>query len=118
MTLIGWFIVALGFLGLLLSWGMDLPHGIIDLMLAALTILAGILVIQQSVVALQEYVSVPFPAREPLVEPVQSILSIMEDIRRGGWRDASSGIGKLEAIAGANGMSDREGTVSQIFQEQ
>ncbi len=118
MTVVGWFVVAMGFVGLLLAWSLDLPHGFIDLVLALLAMLSGILVVQQSVAALQEYVSIPFSHRQPAAEPVLAILVIMDEIRRGGWREAAAGISKMEAIAGQYGFADRSEHVSQIFQER
>lgn len=118
MSVVGWFIVAVGFVALILAWGLDLPHGFIDMVLALLAMLAGILVVQQSVAALQEYVSVPFSHRQPAAEPVLAILAIMDEIRRGGWREATAGIGKVEAIAGQYGFADHSEHVSQIFQEK
>jgi len=118
MTVVGWFVVAMGFIGLVLAWSLDLPHGFVDMVLALLAILAGILVVQQSVVALQEYVSVPFFHGQSPVEPVVAILAIMDEIRRGGWREASAGIGRVEAIAAQYGFGDHSEQVSQIFQER
>ena len=49
MIMLGWIIVFAGFTSLFLGWTLGLPHGLIDLSLSVLLILAGILVVQQSI---------------------------------------------------------------------
>jgi len=116
MIMLGWIIVFAGFGSLFLGWTLGLPHGLIDLSLSVLLILAGILVVQQSIAALQEYVSVAF--RPGQHDALAEIHSIMEEIRRGGWREATGGIRKVEDIAAKHELqvADRTGS-SQFFQE-
>lgn len=63
MTILGWIIAALGLATVPLSWRLGTPHGLMDTLLTAGTVVAGLAVVQQSVAALSSYLHVPFGDR-------------------------------------------------------
>jgi hypothetical protein len=103
-TLLGWLIVLLGAVAIPLGWEFGRNHGLIDLVLSVCTIVAGLTVVQLSVVSLGDYVSIPFPQERKangaddehpgLVE----IKQLMNEIDEGGWQEAYAGIGKIRQL--------------------
>ena len=108
MTILGWVIVSLGFASVPLSWRLGTPHGLVDTMLSAGTVVAGLAVVQQSIAALSSYLHVPFserPERTAVPHPaVQQLEELMRDIDDGGWQEAYAAIEKLEQMQDAYGL--------------
>ncbi|MDH4070709.1 MAG: hypothetical protein OEV30_09805 [Ignavibacteria bacterium] len=113
MTLFGWIIVFAGFGSLFLGWRLGLPHGLIDLLLSAGTIAAGLLVVQQAVVSLEEYIAVPFGVNRVSHPAFDEIGTLMSDMARGGWREARRGAAELERIAARYGLTADVSTTQQ-----
>jgi hypothetical protein len=100
----GWAITALGALGFLGSFpGME--RG--DLLVVAIplvTMAAGILIVHVSIIALESYVTTPYPMPDPgeIGEPLGQILpacrEIMTEVAEGGWKEAFEAIGRLSAL--------------------
>ena len=119
MTTLGWVIVLAGFVSLFIGWNLGFPHGLIDLALSSLSILSGILVVQQAVAALQEFVSIPYPSQQSEHAALTEVRKLMEDIQRGGWREARGATGQLEKLADKHKISGPLSTdLSQPFQER
>lgn len=103
-TLVGWIVVALGVASVPLGWEWGRPHGLLDLALGALTIVAGLTLVQQSVVYLESYLNVPFPLPPANSEEsgntlvLAEIRELMNDIDTGGWQEAYAGISRLREI--------------------
>jgi hypothetical protein len=96
LTVVGWAITALGFIGVLLLWKTDLPHGMLDLLPGVAAFVAGILVVQINVTALQSYVQVPFPPGERPAEKVLELRRWMQEVADGDWRDACAVLRRLD----------------------
>jgi hypothetical protein len=105
MTFLGWLIVAVGFISILLGWKLGFPHGLIDISLSVVTILAGILVVQQAVTALDAYIDVPFRKSETLNPHLVEIHDLMTSVNGGGWWEANAAIRTLETMAEKLGES-------------
>lgn len=113
MTSIGWIIVFAGIGSLFLGWRLGLPHGLIDLLLSAGTICAGLLVVHQAVVSLEEYIAVPFGAGRVAHPAFDEIETLMGEMRRGGWKEARRGAAELERIATRYGLTADHTSVKQ-----
>ncbi len=108
MTVVGWIIVAIGLASVPLSWRLGTPHGLVDTLLSAGTVIAGIVVVQQNVASLAAYLHVPFRERPGGTTPpppaIQYIEELMHDIDEGGWQDAYAAIEKLEQMQDSYGL--------------
>ncbi len=108
MTILGWVIVVLGLASVPLSWRLGTPHGLVDTLLSAGTVVAGLAVVQQSVTSLASYLHVPFSERPgertDLHPAIRYIQEIMQDIDQGGWQDAYAAIEKLERMQDSHGL--------------
>jgi len=108
MTILGWVIVLLGLATVPLSWRLGTPHGLVDTLLSAGTVIAGLAVVHQSVAALGSYLHVPFSERPgstaDLPPAILYIEELMRDIDEGGWQDAYAAIGKLELMQDSHSL--------------
>ena len=112
-TVIGWAVTAAGMAGFIASWGIPGARGVLDVMLAVATVLAGLTAVQVSVMSLQSYVSVRFP---PLPEgtaeaeraALEALEPIMAEVRDGGWQDAFHAIGAVRGIGERWGLPQPE----------
>lgn len=108
MTILGWVIVALGLASVPLSWQSGTSHGLIDTLLSAGTVIAGLAIVQQSVTALSSYLQVPFSERQgeaPELHPaIRYLEELMRDVDEGGWQDAYAAIEKLERMQESYGL--------------
>lgn len=112
-TVIGWGVTAAGMAGFIASWGIPGARGLLDAALAVATVLAGLTVVQVSVMSLQSYVSVRFP---PLPEGVpeaeraalEALEPVMAEVRDGGWQDAFHAIGEVRGIGERWGLPQPE----------
>jgi len=102
LTALGWGITAIGALCLLLFWRSPLPHGGFDLLMATGTFVAGLIIVQTNLAALQSYVTVRFPDRPDGIPPEQIVMlrEWMREVAEGGWRDAYAVLRRLEAMKG------------------
>lgn len=111
MTVLGWAVVAAGFLSLMIGWREGTPHGLFDLVLSALAIAAGIGLVQQSVMSLEGYVrskdilfaAVAAAERRPATN---EMLALMDDVESGGWQEAYGALGKLRTLGAAHGLPE------------
>lgn len=114
MTILGWTIVLVGVAGIPLGWEFGRWHGLIDLMLCCGTIIAGLALVQQSVVSLDAYIKLPFwssshengAATDSAA--ADEIKQLLKDVDEGGWQDAYSAIRKLRDIGAAHGLPPLE----------
>lgn len=101
-TILGWLVVAAGVASIPLGWEWGRPHGLLDLALGALTIVAGLTLVQQSVVSLESYLRIPFPSMKPEEgappTAITEIKDMMNEVDTGGWQEAYVGISKLREI--------------------
>jgi hypothetical protein len=100
----GWAITALGALGFLGSFpGME-RGDLLVVVIPLVTMAAGILIVHLSIVALESYVTTPFPMPDPgeIEEPLGQILpacrDIMKEVAEGGWKEAFDAIRTLSAM--------------------
>ncbi len=107
-TVIGWIIVVLGLASIPLSWRLGTPHGLVDTLLSAGTIVAGLTIVQLAVGGLSSYLRVPFgdrPGTTAEVSPaIRYIEHLIRDIDEGGWQDAYAAIEKLERMQESHGL--------------
>lgn len=108
MTIVGWIVVALGLVSVPLSWRLGTPHGFMDTLLSAGTVIAGLAVVQQSVASLSSYLHVPFGDRPDATADrppaIRYIEELMRDVDEGGWQDAFAAIEKLEKMQDSYGL--------------
>lgn len=102
-TVIGWGVSAAGLAGFIGAWGIPGARGLLDVLLAGATILAGVAVVQVSVMSLQSYVSLRYPPLPPDISEadraaLESLEPVMAAVRDGGWQDAFHAIGEVRAI--------------------
>lgn len=104
-AVIGWAIVAAGFLGVLLGWDFAKPPGLYHLGLCLGAIAAGLTLIQGTIAALSLYVRIPFPLppvgeeAEAWQGAVDELRSLMKDVDDGGWQEAFAALHRLERMA-------------------
>lgn len=109
-TIIGWLVVLVGLVGVPLGWEFGRPHGLVDIVLSAFTILAGLTVVQQAVVSLSAYVTVPMQGMTAGDSPtelpaaVKEIIEMMKEVEEGGWQEAYALIGKLQEMQATHGL--------------
>ncbi len=105
LTLLGWGAVVAGCVGIFVGWEYYFPHGLLDIGISCSAIVAGLGLVHQSVVFLEEYLH--FPGREHLGrqingEPQPEVLlkmkSLMRIIDEGGWQEAYLAIRELPSI--------------------
>jgi hypothetical protein len=110
MTLLGWFVVAVGVVSFMLAWDVGREHGVIDTMLACGCAIAGLALVQNSIASLSSYVAVPFRSAEvdagdagksPVV---LEIVTLMKDVEDGGWQEAYAAIRKLKELESRYGL--------------
>jgi len=112
-TVIGWAVTVAGMAGFIASWGIPGARGLLDVMLAVATVLAGLTVVQVSVMSLQSYVSVRFPPLpEGMAEAERAALEVLEpvmaEVRDGGWQDAFHAIREVRGIGERWGLPQPE----------
>jgi hypothetical protein len=103
MTILGWGISAAGVAGFIASWSIPGAFGLHSAVLAALVVLAGLALVQVSVMALQSYVSIRFPplpagSTETDLALRETLDQVTAGVRDGGWEDAFQAIRELRAI--------------------
>jgi hypothetical protein len=99
-SLLGWSIVFLGCLSIPFGWNLGRSTGFIEVVLTALTVIAGLTVVWQNISALDEYIRTPFPSlvngeASVRAEIISEIKGLMHEIDKGGWQDAYAAIAKL-----------------------
>ena len=110
MTLLGWFVVAVGLASFMLAWNVSREHGIIDTMLACACAVSGLALVQNSVASLSSYVAVPFRSGEGDVGATEKspvvleIVAVMKDVEEGGWQDAYAAMRKLRDLESKYGL--------------
>ena len=111
-TLLGWVVVLVGAISLPLGWKFGQPNGLIDVALSIATLVAGLLVVQQGVAALQSYVNVPFHeqggSKEASHPAIEEIRRLMKEIEDGGWWEANGGIQKIQEIGAKHALPSME----------
>jgi len=99
-SILGWIIVLCGCISIPFGWNLGRSSGVVEVLLTALTVFAGLSLVWQNISALQEYIRISFPltsSGEP--EPArQEIHQIMKDVDDGGWQEAFQAITKLKEI--------------------
>ncbi len=113
-TLLGWLMVAAGVASVPLGLQFGRPHGLVDIALAVSAIVAGLIVVQQTVAWLETYVKVPFPTSivkngSDEVSPVlHEIQGLMKDVDDGGWQEAYAAISQLKTLGIKHGLPSLE----------
>lgn len=114
MTLIGWGVVLFGCVGIGLRWRAGDPFELVDLLLSAATILAGLALVQHSVESLSAYVQIPYPdstqpghaaGRGPAI---QEIRELIKEIDEGGWQEAFLALRRLRGMEQRHGLPPLE----------
>jgi hypothetical protein len=114
MTFLGWCVVALGIASIPLGWESGQRHGVVDLGLSFVTIVAGLALVQQSVASLSSYLRVQFPRSlhedggGTEHEAIVKIIELMKDVDEGGWQEAYSAIGTLKGLETAYSLPPLE----------
>lgn len=107
-TIAGWAIVFAGVAAIPLGWNAGGGHGLLDLLLAAGTIVAGLVLVSEAVSFLAAYLAVPFPEDVPeggeTPGAASEIRLLMNDIENGGWQEAYAAIAGLRAIGVRHGL--------------
>lgn len=109
-TIIGWLVVLVGLVGVPLGWEFGRPHGLVDIGLSAFTIFAGLTVVQQAVVSLSAYVTIPVQgltasdSSSELPASVKEIIEMMKEVEEGGWQEAYASIRKLQEMQATYGL--------------
>lgn len=110
MTLIGWGVVLFGCIGIGLRWRAGGSFELLDLLLSAATILAGLALVQHSVESLTAYLQIPFPdttqpgfaaGRGPAI---QEIKDLIREIDEGGWQEAFLALRRLRGMEQQHGL--------------
>jgi len=109
LALVGWAVVAVGFGILVIGWRTE-TH-LVEIILASLTMMSGIIVVHFGVTVLDTYVRIPVrelqgAPTEPLEPPLNEILELMNDVASGGWQEAFGALNRLRAIAKTHGLPD------------
>lgn len=108
-TIIGWVIVLVGAAGIPLGWRAAGAHGLLDLAVCGGAIVAGLVVVSESVSFLHTYLAVPFPAagdgaagdRSALIEDLRAL---MLEVDTGGWQEAYAAIRLLRVLGERHGL--------------
>lgn len=110
-TILGWMVVAAGCAGIGMSWELDRFHTMLGVVMSAGTILAGVLLVDQSVGFLSAVVAIP-PGEVSEEADASAGLSLSEEVRtlredidRGGWQEAFAGLRRLRSLADRAGFS-------------
>ena len=104
MTVTGWVLSAVGAACLLVFWKSLLPHGVFDLLLSLAVVVAGVIVVQTNVTALQSYVTVAIPNEQSASGGVFLLRAWMREVAEGGWRDANAVLHRLpDRVVGQQG---------------
>ena len=104
-TITGWAVTAAGCLGIVWSWDPASPHGLFGIGMSAVAIVAGILLVQESVgflTAVVAYVqNEPLPADgDAATQELHTRLTeISREIDSGGWQEAFAALGQVRSLA-------------------
>jgi hypothetical protein len=106
MTMIGWLVTAIGCASFPLAWSAGRSFGIVDIMLAASTLTAGLALVSQSVSSIQHYIGIAIPSPQngqshPLIHDV---IALMQDVDIGGWQEASTAMRTMEGFHAKYGV--------------
>ncbi len=109
-SITGWVIVLLGCLSIPLGWQFGMTTGLIEVLLAVMTMFAGLAVVWQNIAAIEEYLRIPFPlsSAEATHASLSEIKEIMKDVLDGGWQEAYEAIGRLRALKVKHGLPPLE----------
>ena len=114
MTLIGWGVVLLGCVGIGLRWRGGGPFELVDILLSAATVLAGLALVQHSVESLSAYVEIQYPDhREPGQSAgrgpaIDEIRGLIKEIDKGGWQEAFLALRRLRSMEQRHGLPPLE----------
>lgn len=111
-VVIGWIVVAVGCMGIVHGWDLTRFHGLLDVGMAAFTVLAGLALVHNGVASLSAYVSIRFRRAEPgegsstgsHEQAVREILDMIQDIEAGGWQEAFSAMRRLREMQERYGL--------------
>jgi hypothetical protein len=107
-TMIGWVIVLAGVACIPLGWRTAGAHGLLDLAVCGAAIVAGLVVVSESVSFLHAYISVPFPvagdADAGRSAPVEDLRALMQEIDKGGWQEAYAAVRLLRVLGERHGL--------------
>ncbi len=105
MVLIGWSAVATAFGGIIVGWELGRVHGLVDIVISACAVAAGLALVHQSVVGLSQYLAIPFSAGEENPDAaLDEIRTIMKDVNEGGWQEAFAAMHMLEHMHERHGL--------------
>lgn len=110
-SITGWIIVLLGCLSIPLGWQLGRAPGLIEVLLAVLTMFAGLAVVWQNIAALEQYVRIPFPhsPEDPSQPIIPEIKNLMKEVDDGGWQEAYEAIGKMKSLQSKHNLPPLEG---------
>lgn len=109
-TVIGWMIVAAGCASFPIGWSMGRPGGVVEIVLSCATIVAGIMVVWQSVSSLEMYIRIVPPLAQNGEQHafVHDVVEIMKDVDEGGWQETHAAIRRLEELQVKYGLPPAE----------
>jgi hypothetical protein len=116
----GWCIAGAGIAALVFRWGPLWEGDLAGAIFCALLIFAGILLVQQGVTELSNYVRIPFPHPPDTEEDrdictaVAELSVVMRDVEEGGWQDALQALAALRAIGERYGLPEPNGSPGRL----
>jgi hypothetical protein len=115
-TVAGWCIAGAGVALFALRWEPVWSGDLAGGLLCALLIVAGILLVQQSVAGLTCYAHIPFPLPSAVDDDegssraVAELAGVVKDVEEGGWQDAMHALAVLRSIGERYGLPEPDGT--------
>lgn len=107
---LSWAIVAAGFLALASVWRTPGMHGVLDILLCILTMVAGLVAAHVNVSSLGDYIA-RAPVRRAADRPEEGddaaaseLEGVMDMVRDGGWQEALAAIGLIRRIGERHGL--------------
>jgi len=97
-TLVGWMVAAGGAMALVLRWRSPGLLGLLDIVLSAATIAAGILLVSYGIEGLSAFIRTALAALHK--EELTELRELMEEVEDGGWQDAFAALARVRRMVG------------------
>ena len=113
LTLAGWTVAAVGGGGLLASCRQAASGDLLVALMPVATLVAGLMLVHQSVAALDAYVHIRIPRPNPEESPsnlpslIEECALLMDTVDAGGWHEAYAAIRSLRAMGLRHGLPER-----------
>lgn len=105
-TIIGWIVVVMGCVSFPVGWSVGRPGGLIEIVLSCATVVAGLVLVSQSISALDAYIRItlPFTHNGEQHSMIHEVIEIMKDVDDGGWQEAYAAVQKMEGLQSKYGL--------------